>query len=368
MSRRWILEGYFGNDGESLLRMPLNLFPAKVGRDMALSLSIVRPEISRQHAEFVRRDGELFLRDLGSTNGTFVNHAPLKGEIGLRHGDVLHFASHELRLLEEVELPEDDLSVTRFVSLPQGCKLPTGLHQLQQLLNTRLLRTEFQPIVTLDGALWAYEMLGRGNHADLPVGPMDLFRIAESMPGKEVELSLMMRDIGVAEGVTQLQGRDCALFMNTHPAEMKQPVQLMRSLTRLRERFPQQRLVLEIHQDAVTDIGLLKQLASELQSLDMELAYDDFGVGQTRLMELIEVPVKYVKFDLSLIQGLHKAPAARQNMVASLVAMTHAMDITCLAEGVELREELEICRELGFDLIQGFYFSKPRPHLDYAGR
>lgn len=160
MSKQWFLEGYFGNDGTALLRMPLNIFPARVGRDPALALPIVRPDISRVHAEFFQRDGELWLRDLGSTNGTFVNLCQLHGESVLRHGDVLHFASHELRLLEAPCRVDDELSTTRFVAQPQAGKLPIGLHQLQQLLDARQVRCLFQPIVTARGQLYGYELLG----------------------------------------------------------------------------------------------------------------------------------------------------------------------------------------------------------------
>ena len=45
--------------------------------------------------------------------------------------------------------------------------------------------------------------------------------------------------------------------------------------------------------------------------LNIDLAYDDFGAGQARLLELIEVPVKYVKFDIALIRGLPTATEAR---------------------------------------------------------
>lgn len=363
MSRTWVLEGFWGSNADSLQRMSLKQFPAKVGRDPNLPLAIVRSEISRIHAEFFEKEGELFIRDFDSTNGTFVNHQPLQGEMSLRHGDVIHFASYEVRVLEEIDQDDTDSTRTLMKVTPLSNKLPKGLHELQILLNERAVRAEFQPIVTLDGNLFGYEVLGRGSSKDLPVSPMELFRIAESMPGKDVDLSILMRDVGVRQGYSQ--SVSSRLFMNTHPAEMKNIDQLLMTMRRLRESFHALPMVLEIHEDAITDVTLMKKMANELLALDVELAYDDFGAGQARLMEMIEVPVKYVKFDITLIRGLHNAPEVKQKMVAALVAMTRDMGIQALAEGVEGPEELAVCRQMHFDLIQGYHFSKPKPLMDY---
>jgi EAL domain-containing protein (putative c-di-GMP-specific phosphodiesterase class I) len=192
---------------------------------------------------------------------------------------------------------------------------------------------------------------------------MDLFRIAESMPGKDAELSVLMRDVGVREGY--LQSPSNRLFMNTHPAEMKNTSHLLMTMRKLRESCPDLPMVLEIHEDAIADVNLMKKVADELSAMNVELAYDDFGAGQARLMEMIEVPVKYVKFDIALIRGLHKAPEVKQKMVAALVAMTRDMGIQALAEGVEGPEELALCRQMNLDLIQGYHFSKPKPLMDY---
>ena len=72
-----------------------------------------------------------------------------------------------------------------------------------------------------------------------------------------------------------------------------------------------------------------------LKRLDIKLAYDDFGVGQSRLNELAEVAPDYVKFDMSLIRGIDSATPQRQQVLAALVQMVHNLGITSLAEGVE---------------------------------
>ena len=367
MPRKWVLEGYFGSNQDSLQRIPLSQLPQKVGRDPSLMLAIVQSEVSRVHAEFFEDDGQLMLRDFDSTNGTFVNHQQLKGEMSLRHGDVVHFASYEVRVLQERDdtsiAATSDGTMTMLNVMPLSNKLPTGLNELQTLLDEKAISAMFQPIVSCSGELFGYEVLGRGSRPDLPVSPLDLFRIAESMPGKDAQLSEVMRDVGVDQGYAQ--SKEHRIFMNTHPAELKNVDKLLTSMRNLRERCPELPMVMEIHEDAITDVALMKRMANELHAMDVELAYDDFGAGQARLMEMIEVPVKYVKFDIALIRGLHNAPESKQKMVAALAAMTKAMGIQALAEGVEEEGELELCKQMNFDLIQGYYFGKPAKLLDY---
>jgi EAL domain-containing protein (putative c-di-GMP-specific phosphodiesterase class I) len=352
-------------NGDGLQRVALSSFPVLVGRDASLGLPIVRSEISRNHAEFVELGGQLILRDLGSTNGTFVNHQRLEGQMGLRHGDVVHFASYEARVIEEVDSTEisSQSSMTVMNAMPMGNKLPTGLSELQTLLDKRAIRAEFQPIVGINGEIYGYEVLGRGNRPDLPVHPMELFRIAESREGKAAELSLLMRDCGVEQAVAM--AGNIRLFVNTHPEEMHDIKALMQSMQRLRDNHPDLPMVLEIHEDALTNVAVLREMADQLQAMDIELAFDDFGAGQARLMEMIDVPVAYLKFDIALIRGLPDAPESKRKMVAALAAMTKAMGIKALAEGVETAEELALCEQMNFDLIQGYFFGKPRPQLDY---
>ena len=80
-------------------------------------------------------------------------------------------------------------------------------------------------------------------------------------------------------------------------------------------------LTLEIHESAVTDLSEMRQIRSELTRIDISLAFDDFGAGQARLVELVEVRPDYLKFDMKLIRGIDQASAQRQQMLASLVKM-----------------------------------------------
>ena len=109
----------------------------------------------------------------------------------------------------------------------------------------------------------------------------------------------------------------------------------------------------------VTDIKQLRELTERFAALDIRFAYDDFGAGQARLLELADVPAHYVKFDMSLIRDLHKASPRKQQLVRDLVRMVLATGSTPLAEGVETEDEALICLDMGFELIQGYLTGRP---------
>jgi EAL domain-containing protein (putative c-di-GMP-specific phosphodiesterase class I) len=75
----------------------------------------------------------------------------------------------------------------------------------------------------------------------------------------------------------------------------------------------------------------------------------------------VQVPPDYLKFDIHMIRDLHLANAAKRQLVKTLVSMVHDFQITALAEGIERQEELEVCKEIGFEFAQGYLFGRPTP-------
>jgi EAL domain-containing protein (putative c-di-GMP-specific phosphodiesterase class I) len=100
-------------------------------------------------------------------------------------------------------------------------------------------------------------------------------------------------------------------------------------------------------------------LRNALAELKIGLAYDDFGAGQARMIELVEVPPDYLKFDMKLVQNIQTASVERQRMLASLVQMVRELGITPLAEGIETAGDDAICRQIGFTCGQGFFYGYP---------
>lgn len=354
----WFLEGYAGPGG-ALVRTPVAASPFVVGRGAGLDLTLPSPEISQRHAELVQTAGGLELRDLGSTNGTFVNRRRLAGATALAAGDVVHFASVEFRLVRE-RRPEPP--VPRGTERIQTLDLPRRFagfrDELRALLDGGAIEPRFEPIVRLaDGAAIAWEALARGAAADLPVSPARLFELAEDA-GLAAELSRLCRRRALEAAPAALPA-GAALFLNCHPAELADPEPMIESLAELRAAAGGRPLVLEIHEASITDPGSIAGLRRRLDPLAVGIAYDDFGAGQARLVELAESPPDHLKFDRSLVSGLDRAGDSRRRVLDALVAMARDLDIPTIAEGIETAAELDACRDIGFTAGQGHFFRVP---------
>lgn len=83
---------------------PLDQEETMVGRDLANDIAISDPEVSRRHARFVMKEGIVFVEDLGSTNGTFLNGTRLSSPQPLRPGDTITFGDKIVMTFEEAGL------------------------------------------------------------------------------------------------------------------------------------------------------------------------------------------------------------------------------------------------------------------------
>ena len=360
----WYLEG-FADDGREIWRTTVSKLPFRIGRRTDCDLVLAARRVSMSHASLYLRQDAVWLRDLGSTNGTFLNGERLSADRPVADGDVIHFADQEFRLIasSHLHLPLATQTMA-FSGIDLHSRVFDRQRRLREMLRDGELKTSFQPMVRLtDGAVVGYEVLGRGEEESAEVLAAEMFSVAESI-GLERELSTAFRTRGLAEA-EQLPG-DPEVFVNTHPAELVERRKLVASLERLRSEHPSRRLVLEIHEAAVANLKVLQALRSELESLHIGLAFDDFGKGQARLLELIDVSPKYVKFDQSWIRELHRASAKRQEMVETLVSLVSEWDVATIAEGIETSEEAAICTRMGFGYAQGYYFGRPAPAAAFA--
>jgi EAL domain-containing protein (putative c-di-GMP-specific phosphodiesterase class I) len=352
---------YFPEPGGALRRERLTHTPFRIGRDASADLVIYCPRVSKAHAEIVLDEGDLCIRDLGSTNGTFVNGRRVQDRVTLTDGDILHLAEKEFRFgCDSEEWPNTIVDATQPAKLTGQRSLMQDSRYFRELLDGRQVTAYFQPIVTLaDRQVVAYEALARGRHEALPESPGPLFALAEKLA---LAASLSRACRAVAAGESAGLPRPHALFLNIHPAELREAS----FLESLPGSLPaDQPLVLEIPEDYAGDVRMLEQLRARLGDRNVRLAYDDFGVGQARLSALAQVPVDYVKLDRTIVQGLPHSSALR-DLMRGLGQVCANLGTQVIAEGVETEEEAGVCLELGCPLGQGYLFARPMPAADLA--
>ena len=339
-------------------RVALDPLPFRVGRSPQAHLVIASGQVSKDHAEIYRVGEQFCLRDLNSTNGTFVNGQRVH-EAFLVNGDIVHFAHQEFRFLEGGEatlrVPEAPITEVARSGVPES--LIRGGEHLRDMLRQHCVRITFQPVVRLDTARpVGYEALGRGTHSDLSIHPSHLFKLAARC-GLEMELSRLFREAAVEEAARLPD--DSLIFLNSHPKELDD-ANLLPALDALRAKMTGgRRIVLEVHEDAVADSAKLSRLREQVKARGMLLAYDDFGSGQARLAELVAAPPDFVKLDMRLVRGIHR-DGARQNLVQAINRLTREFAVQVVAEGIETQEEAAVCLRLGCHFGQGFLFGAPQ--------
>lgn len=354
----WVLTGQL-EEGGPTRDIAIQTLPFQIGRRQGLSLTIPSRTISNLHAEFYKVESGLALRDLGSTNGTYVNGERLVSDRCVKEGDLIQFSNMVFRLKTE-----SDAGAAKTL-LGDNCEEALALIQFDRLVNEDALTPAYQPIVrSSDLSIVAYEVLGRSPVFGLKTAEQ-MFRAAAQL-NLEAELSRQCRHAGLR--MFPFHAQACGLYLNTHPVELKDVDSLVESLTVARREFPASRITLEIHEGAITDPHMMRRIRDALRDLDVQVAYDDFGCGQARLIELMEVPPDVLKFDMKLTRDLHLATPHRRQILKSLVTMIRDAGIQALAEGMESVEESEACLEVGFDLHQGFFYGEPKLSRDLLGK
>ncbi len=218
----------------------------------------------------------------------------------------------------------------------------------------------FQPVVNLrTGLVDGFEALARWSHPVLgAVGP-DRFIAAAERTGVILQLGRQILEQAHQGGLALARraGRPLSLGVNLSPLQVTDDA-LAQRVRELRDIDPNVRLVLELTEgmllgnDAPTVAALTR-----FREGGVRLAIDDFGVGYSSVGYLHRLPVDILKIDKLFVAELHD-PRSRA-LVAGVVAMAHAMNLTVIAEGVEDWDSATAVRDLGCDFAQGYIFSRP---------
>lgn len=123
--------------------------------------------------------------------------------------------------------------------------------------------------------------------------------------------------------------------------------------------LPPENFQLELTESAVMHdpkkvIGILLAI----KDMGVKIALDDFGTGHSSLSCLKDIPIDTLKIDRSFVKNMCRIDRDR-DIVKAIIAMSHSLSLKVVAEGVEEMGQYEMLKDLGCDVIQGFFFGKP---------
>jgi len=130
---------------------------------------------------------------------------------------------------------------------------------------------------------------------------------------------------------------------------------------------PPVRLVVEITESSLmADAARAMEVLSRLRSMGVGISIDDFGTGYSSLAYLKRLPVDELKIDKSFVQHM----AADDNdaaIVRSTIGLAHDLGLRVVAEGIEDEATWTLLAELGCDVAQGYFVSRPLPAAELGG-
>ncbi|MBN2474239.1 MAG: EAL domain-containing protein [Pirellulales bacterium] len=353
---------HYGFQGGMPQKTPLEEFPFTIGRNESSHLQIDSARVSREHA-IISREGDQFrIRDLGSTNGTYVNGRQIE-EAALADGDVLLIANVEFGFFcrsdqtarsTVTQVMDVDRPRPNHEHLAQG--IIRAVRRLQETTVQRSFHTLFQPVVSLSGGQPAgYEALSEGGGQE----PSEAERIVLSTECHLTGRLRRLRRLLAAEEAGGLP-HGVGLFVSIDSSEMGSQ-RLLESLAKLRDILRGgRRLVVALPDSAASDVPLCREFRSRLQGLGIGIAYDDFSAGGGQLLQQTETVPDFVKLNQSLVRDLDDNPE-HQRQIQSVVSAGREIGCEIIAAGIRRAEEAEICRMLGCRFGQGDLFGPPRP-------
>ena len=216
-----------------------------------------------------------------------------------------------------------------------------------------------------EGKLAAFEALTRWNHPEEGTLEPELFiPIAE-----ESDLIARIDSWTMAEAVKQVSAWNLGIepedritvSVNASSRQIRKP-DLAAEITELlvmNDTRPEN-LAIEITENVLlTGSAVIDDVLREIHEFGVRLALDDFGTGYSSLSYLSEFPLDAIKIDRAFIEGLGRGDPGNSAIADAITQIGRALSLTVVAEAVATETQLQMVRDLGCDMAQGFLIAPP---------
>ena len=230
--------------------------------------------------------------------------------------------------------------------------------ELRDIIRRKRVTTLFQPIVwAQQGTVFGYEVLTRG-------APNSSFRNSDMLFGfaRDAKLAWALETVALENALKRLRSFDLTgrKYLLNLEAEMFEESEFR--IHEMVSFFSEHRghFVFELtERAAIEDYAVFRRLLDEFRDKGIEVAIDDAGSGYASLEAIAALSPDYLKITKGLVSTLADEPI-KQDLVKMLVDLAGKIGAKTLAEGLETVEEYEWCRDLGVDLLQGYYLAHPQ--------
>lgn len=241
---------------------------------------------------------------------------------------------------------------------------------LRVAVEKEALALHYQPQFDLvTGRMVGLEALLRWNHGGHTIEPSIFVPILE-------DTGLMVRagQWVLAAGCRQrkawadLLPPDCTIALNLSARQFADKF-LVQTIRRILEQteLPVEQVELELTESMLmANTECTCTVLAVLKSMGLRLSVDDFGTGYSSLAYLKQFPLDALKIDRQFIRNLTTSDKDAA-IAMSIIQLAHNLGMEVIAEGVETAEQLAKLVDLGCDMAQGYYFSRPVPPADLPG-
>jgi diguanylate cyclase (GGDEF)-like protein/PAS domain S-box-containing protein len=227
------------------------------------------------------------------------------------------------------------------------------------------LTLAYQPIFDLEtDEITGYEALLRWEHAVRGnVPPATFIPVAEDS-GLIVPLGRWVLDRACAEAMAFQQddpyGPQRLMAVNISAQQLARVEIVDEVRTALRSSgLDPHCLMLEITESMlIADVDLAIERLSALRELGVQVAIDDFGTGYSSLSYILDLPTDFLKIDKRFIDSVD-GHDKESRLTAAIIGLAGALELRCIAEGVERPAQRERLKELGCGFMQGFLLARP---------
>lgn len=245
--------------------------------------------------------------------------------------------------------------------------------QLENALRNAIKRNElqvyYQPQISiLTGQIIGAEALLRWNHPELGmISPAEFIPIAESS-GQIIEIGEWVLRSAIKQTKEWMDKgfSPMIIAVNLSAIQFRQK-NLLKVITDILEEvhLPNEYLELELT-EAVTmiDPEYVINVMNKFHEQGIRMSIDDFGTGYSSLSYLKKFKVYKLKIDQSFIRDISTDMDDRA-IVRAIIDMAHSLGLQTIAEGVETAEQLAFLERYGCNEVQGYYFSKPLPAVEF---